>query len=143
MANRFPSILMSASKATFTILVPRVPCFSNPPSQLKVTETLITFSRYSNFQATFPFIKNMVSEQVWKHSGYSKQSIRISLYSTYRLFPLRAKSSALKCLKNISCQQAFSIGSQFLTEKQKRKKKRAFCRIFFKFQFSIYYCFEI
>ena len=34
------------------------------------------------------------------------------VYSTYRLFPLRAKSSALlKCLKNISCQQAFSIGS--------------------------------
>ena len=89
------------------------PYFLHSTSQFSIPETM-NQSLKKKHQFFWCFFKSTLPFKKWWVNRYGSilEYKDKPVYSTYRLFPLRAKSSALlKCLKNISCQQAFSIGS--------------------------------
>ena len=132
MANRFPSILMSASKATLTILVPRVTLFLTYPSQFKTTETLNQSLKNQKFLEVNPPLQKI---DEWR-SMEVFLSIRISLCTLHTVFSLLGQNHLLS-----SASKTFHASRHFLLDlsfsrKAKKKEEKSLFSLFWRFSFS-------
>ena len=133
MANRFPSILMSASKATLTILVPRVTLFLTYPSQFKTTETLNQSLKNQKFLEVNPPLQKI---DEWR-SMEVFLSIRISLCTLHTVFSLLGQNHLLfsSASKTFHASRHFLLDLSF-SRKAKKKEEKSLFSLFWRFSFS-------
>ena len=133
MANRFPSILMSASKATLTILVPRVTLFLTYPSQFKTTETLNQSLKNQKFLEVNPPLYKI---DEWR-SMEVFLSIRISLCTLHTVFSLLGQNHLLfsSASKTFHASRHFLLDLSF-SRKAKKKEEKSLFSLFWRFSFS-------